>query len=121
MHLGWHALAVTTGKFPRQPQGQRVCKLGAAKGRVNLFGQLPVEGVTHHVVECRSLQHVRQQYPRVLAQASHELYEEKKPMLAIQPPQQLQQMLQCPRMTAYVGYCQKQQRRRKTGAWPKID
>jgi hypothetical protein len=27
---------------------------------VNVFGELPVEDVTHHVVECRSLQHVRQ-------------------------------------------------------------
>jgi hypothetical protein len=121
---------------------------------VNVFGQLPVEDVTHHVVECRSLQHARQQYPqlfqpdmlsapdaftlsryvfnhkdqRVLAQALHELYEERKAMLANQPPQQQQQqqpppppqppqqVLQCPRMTDYVGCGQEQQRRRETGA-----
>jgi hypothetical protein len=65
MRLGWHALAVTTGRFRRQPRGQRVCKLCPAAGRVNVFGQLPVEDVTHHVVECRSLQHVRQWYPQL--------------------------------------------------------
>jgi hypothetical protein len=64
---------------------------------------------------------------RVLAQAVHELYEERKSVLVNQPPQQQQQpqpppqVLQCPRMTAYVRYCQEQQRRRETGAWPLID
>jgi hypothetical protein len=54
---------------------------------------------------------------RMLAQALHELYEERKAMLVAQPPQQQQpqpppQVLQCPRMAAYVRYCQEQQRRR---------
>jgi hypothetical protein len=73
-----------------------------------VFGQLPVEDVAHHLVECWSLQHVRQRYSqllqprmlstadavtlsryvvnfkdlRVLAQASHQLYEERKAILA---------------------------------------
>jgi hypothetical protein len=64
---------------------------------------------------------------RMLAQALHELYEKRKAMLVTQPPQQQQQaqpppqVLQCPRMTAYVGYCQEQLRRRETGARPLID
>jgi len=62
----------------------------------------------------------------MLAQALHELYEERKAMLVAQPPQQQQpqpppQVLQCPRMTAYVRYCQEQQRRREMGAQPLID
>jgi hypothetical protein len=66
---------------------------------------------------------------RVLAQALHELYGKRKAMLVNLPPQQQQQqqqpqppqqVLQCPRMTAYVKYCQEQQRRRETGAWQDI-
>jgi hypothetical protein len=30
-----------------------------------VVGQLPVEDLAHHVVECRSLQHVRRQYPHL--------------------------------------------------------
>jgi hypothetical protein len=46
---------------------------------------------------------------RMLAQALHDFYGERKGMFANQPPQQQppqqpQQVLQCPRMTAYVGY-----------------
>jgi hypothetical protein len=58
---------------------------------------------------------------RVLAQALHDLHKERKAMLANQPPQHPQQVLQCPRMTDYVGYCQEQQRRRRGGAWPMVD
>jgi hypothetical protein len=109
MCLGWHSLAVTTCRFRRQPRGQRVCKLCAAAGHVNVFGQLPVEDVTHHVLECRSLQHVRQRYPqlfqpdmlsapdastlsryvfnhkdqRALAQALHEFMRRGRPCLPI--------------------------------------
>jgi hypothetical protein len=74
-------------------------------------------------VEVASLQHACAAFDRitltptvlhsVLVQAFHELYAERKAMLANQPPQQQQpqqpqQVLQCPRMTAYVVYCQVQ-------------
>jgi hypothetical protein len=88
----------------------------------------------HHVVECRSCQWHHQLFQphmscapdaftlsryvfnhkdqHVLAQALHEVCKERKAMLANQPLQQPQQVLQCPRMTADVTYCQEQQRRR---------
>lgn len=50
MRLGWRDLAVTTGCFRHQPHGQHMCQVCAGAGHTNLFGQLPVEDVTHRVV-----------------------------------------------------------------------
>jgi hypothetical protein len=38
MRLGWHALAITTGRFTRTPRGERVCKLCSFAGHANVFG-----------------------------------------------------------------------------------
>lgn len=153
MRLGWHALAITTGRFTRTPRGERVCKLCSSAGHANVFGRFPVEDVAHHMVECPCLQHVRVRYPqlflpdmlsapdaytltrfvfnhkdqRVLAQALQDLHSERETLLARQPPQQpppqqpQQQVLQCPRMTAFVRYCQEQQRRREAGIREMVD
>ena len=122
MRLGWHSLAITAGRFRRQPRGERVCQLCAAAGHANVFGRLPVEDVAHHLVECRSLQHVRERYPqlfmpdmlsapdaltmcrfvfnykdqRVLARALLDLRRERDAMLAGQQPQQPQPEQQQP-------------------------
>jgi hypothetical protein len=59
---------------------------------------------------------------RVLAQALQDLHSERATLLARQPPQQpQQQVLQCPRMTAFLRYCQEQQRRREAGIREMVD
>jgi hypothetical protein len=63
---------------------------------------------------------------QALAQALQDLYSARATLLAAQPPPQPpppqpQQVLQCPRMTAFVRYCQEQQRRREAGVREMVD
>jgi hypothetical protein len=58
---------------------------------------------------------------QVLAQALQDLYSARATLLAAQPPPQPQQVLHCPRMTAFVRYCQEQQRRREAGVREMVD
>jgi hypothetical protein len=62
----------------------------------------------------------------VLAWALQDLHREREALLAGQPPQQpqpeqQQQVLLCPRMTAFTKYVQEQQRRRAAGVREMVD
>jgi hypothetical protein len=61
---------------------------------------------------------------RLFAQALQDLHRAREALLTGQqqhPPPQQQPPLQCPRMTAFVTFCQEQQRRRVAGVREMVD
>jgi hypothetical protein len=61
--LGWHDLAVQQGRFTRVPRQQRVCVVCEALGTHLADGRTPMEDLLHFVVECPSLQVIRDKFP----------------------------------------------------------
>lgn len=64
LRLGWHGLAVQTGRFSQIPRAQRGCKMCVAlKYKNDETGETPVEDVLHFLLECRALDPIRDTFP----------------------------------------------------------
>lgn len=61
--LGWHKLAIQTGRHTGVPRMERVCKVCQALGFKDDDGNVPVEDAMHFLLECRALDPVRDKYP----------------------------------------------------------
>jgi hypothetical protein len=68
--LGWHDLAVQQGRYTRVPRQQRVCLVCEAVGTHGTDGPAPIEDLLHFVVECPSLQVVRDRFPALFTPAA---------------------------------------------------
>jgi hypothetical protein len=65
--LGWHGLAIQTGRFTGVPRHQRSCPLCEAMQYVGDDGQCPVEDMLHFLIECKVMQPVREKFPTLFA------------------------------------------------------
>jgi hypothetical protein len=63
--LGWHGLAIQTGRFSRVPRNQRKCVLCEAMHHMEDDGQCPVEDMLHFLIECRVMQPIREKFPKL--------------------------------------------------------
>jgi hypothetical protein len=63
--LGWHGLAIQTGRFTRVPRHQRKCVLCEAMQYMGADEQCPVEDMLHFLIECKVMQPVREKFPKL--------------------------------------------------------
>jgi hypothetical protein len=64
MRLGWHSLAIQTGRYNKTPRAERVCQLCQALGyKDDVTGSIPIEDVVHFMLDCRVLNPVRDKFP----------------------------------------------------------
>lgn len=61
--LGWHKLAIQTGRHNGTPRMDRVCQMCKVLGHKDDDGNEPVEDAMHFLLECRALDLVRDKYP----------------------------------------------------------
>ena len=56
MRLGWHCLAIHTGRYNGIVRDDRVCRLCQKLGyRDDTKGSVPVEDLVHFMLDCRAL------------------------------------------------------------------
>ena len=60
--LGWHSLAIQTGRFTGVPRDRRICVMCQAEHCV-AEEECPVEDMLHFLLECEVLQPVRDKFP----------------------------------------------------------
>ena len=71
MRLGWHCLAVHTGRYNGIVRDDRVCRLCQKLGyRDDTTGSVPVEDLVHFMLDCRVLHPVRDDFPLFFKPAS---------------------------------------------------
>lgn len=64
MRLGWHSLAIQTGRYNKTPRAERVCQLCQSLGyKDDVTGSVPVEDAVHFMMDCRVLNPVRDKFP----------------------------------------------------------
>ena len=71
MRLGWHCLAIHTGRYNGIVRDDRVCRLCQKLGyRDDTTGSVPVEDLVHFMLDCRVLHPVRDDFPLFFKPAS---------------------------------------------------
>ena len=64
MRLGWHCLAIHTGRYNGIVREDRVCRLCQTLGYWDdTTGSIPVEDLVHFMLDCRVLHPVRDNFP----------------------------------------------------------
>jgi hypothetical protein len=63
--LGWHSLAIQTGRFSGVPRTQRKCVMCEAMHYMEEDGHCPVEDMLHFLVDCKVMQPIREKFPNL--------------------------------------------------------